>query len=214
MKNEVDVDESITANSDRVIQAEKESPNLKPTVQPRTVVNDDFPKLGDKLVDHERGSQTGSDKDYTSEEDSNPCDGPVTETATAGDGQDSLDPNNTEYWYNVSCQAKQAMREMTGNDATLSDDKYPDIVKNIARMTMRAWAAHDALPVEQQTGCEVPGCQCNGRVEFMVRGSEDVTETDDVMSNDCDLSAVMTPMTYSDSDSDSVYFQLYIFYNM
>ena len=66
---------------------------------------------------------------------------------------------------------------MTGNDDTLSDDNYPDIVKNIvrtARMTMRAWDEHDALPVEQQTGCEMPGCQCNGRVEFMVRGSEDM----------------------------------------
>ena len=46
-------------------------------------------------------------------------------------------------------------------------------------MTMRAWAEHDALPIEQQTGCEMPGCQCNGRVEFMFRDSEDRTETDD-----------------------------------
>ena len=156
----MDVDDSITANSDRVIQAEKESPKLEPT---------------------------------------------------AGDGQDSLDPNNTEYWYNVNLQARQAMWEMTGNDDTLSDDNYPDIVKNISRMTMRAWAEHDALPVEQQTGCEVPGCQCNGRVEFMVRGSEDMTETHDsewedpvdrdnrsyVMSNNYNLSEGMAPRTYT-----------------
>ena len=78
-------------------------------------------------------------------------------------------------------------------------------------MTMRAWAEHDALPVEQQTGCEVPGCQCNGRVEFMVRGSEDMTETDDsewedpvdrdnrsyVMSNNYNLSEGMAPRTYT-----------------
>ena len=89
---------------------------------------------------------------------------------------------------------------MTGGDA-----------KGIARMTMRAWAEHDALPVEQQTGCSVPGCQCNGRVEFMVRGSEDMTETEDsewedpadrdnrsyVMSNNYNLSEGMAPRTYT-----------------
>ena len=65
--------------------------------------------------------------------------------------------------------------------------------------------------MEQQTGCEVPGCQCNGRVEFMVRGSEDMTETDDsewedpvdrdnrsyVMSNNYNLSEGMAPRTYT-----------------
>ena len=100
---------------------------------------------------------------------------------------------------------------MTGNDDTLSDDNYPDVVKNIVRtawMTMRACDEHDALPVEQQTGCEMPGCQCNGRVEFMVRGSEDMTETDDsewedtadrsyVMSNNYNLSEGMAPRTYT-----------------
>ena len=207
----MDVNDFITANSDRVIQAERESPKLEPTVQPRTVANDDIPKLRDKPVDHQRGSQTGSDRNYSSEEDSNLCDRPVTETATAGDGQDSLDPNNTEYWYNVNLLARQAM---TGNDDTLLDDNYPDIVKNIVRtawMTMRAWDEQDALPVEQQTGCEMPGCQCNGRVEFMVRGSEDMTETDDsewedtddrdnrsyVMSNNYNLSEGMAPRTYT-----------------
>ena len=76
---------------------------------------------------------------------------------------------------------------------------------------MRAWDEHDALPVEQQTGCEMPGCQCNGRVEFMVRGSEDMTETDDsewedttdrdnrsyVRSNNYNLSEGMAPRTYT-----------------
>ena len=208
-KIEVDVNDSITANSDRVIQAERESPKLEPTVQPRTVANDDIPKLRDKPVDHQRGSQTGSDRNYSSEEESILCDRPVTETATAGDGQDSLYPNDTEYWYNVNLLARQAM---TGNDDTLSDDNYPDVVKNIVRTAwMRAWDEHDSLPVEQQTGCETPGCQCNGRVEFMVRGSEDMTETDDsewednadrdnrsyVMSNNYNLSEGMVPRTYT-----------------
>ena len=97
----MDVDESITANSDRVSQAEKESPKLEPTVQPRTVDNDDIPKLGDKPVDPEWGSQTGSDGNNSSKEDSILCDRPVTESTMEGDGQDSPDPNNTEYWDNV-----------------------------------------------------------------------------------------------------------------
>ena len=33
--------------------------------------------------------------------------------------------------------------------------------------------------VEQLSGCRIPGCQCNGRVEYMEWGSEDMTETDD-----------------------------------
>ena len=101
LKNEVDVEESIT--SDRLFQADKESPKLEPTVQPRMVADDDVPKLRDKLVDRERGSHTGSDKDISSNEDSNVS-------------------------RNVNLQARQAMREMTGNDADLSGDKYPDIV--------------------------------------------------------------------------------------
>ena len=69
----------------------------------------------------------------------------------------------------------------------------------------------NALPVEERTGCEVPGCQCNGRVEYMDWGSEDMTETDDseyedpvdrdnrlyVESCNCDLSEGMTPRTYT-----------------
>ena len=70
-------------------------------------------------------------------------DRPVTESATEWDGQDSQDPNNKEYWINVNLQARQAMREMTRNDANLSGDKYPDVVKEIARMTMSAWAEHE-----------------------------------------------------------------------
>ena len=112
MKNEVDVEESITVTGDRVFQADKESPKLEPTVQPRTVADDDIPKLRDKPVDRERGSHTGSDKDILSDEDSNVFDRPVTESATAWDSQDSQGPSNTEYWQNVNRQARQAMRDI------------------------------------------------------------------------------------------------------
>ena len=167
--------------------------------------------MWDKPVDRERGSHTGSDKDISSDEDSNAFDRPFTESATAWDSQDSQSPSNMEHWRNVNHQARQVMWEMSGNDANLSGDKYPDIVKKIARMTISAWAEDNARPVEERAGCEVPGCQCNGRVEYMGWGSEDMTETDDseyedpvdrdnrlyVESCNYDLSEGMTPMTYT-----------------
>ena len=58
---------------------------MEPTVQPRTVADDDIPKLRDKPVDREQGSHTGSDKDISSNEDSNVFDRPFTESATAWD---------------------------------------------------------------------------------------------------------------------------------
>ena len=176
-KNEVDIKEPFLVTSDRVFQADQESPKLEPTVQPRTVVDDGIPKSRDKPGDCGRGSSTGSDMDMSNDEDSNLCDRPAMESATEWDSQDSQDPDDKEYWSNVYRQAKQAMREMTGTDANLLGDKYPDVVKELVRMTMRAWAKHNALPVEQRSGCEVPGCQCNGRVEFMDWGSEDMTRS-------------------------------------
>ena len=32
--------------------------------------------------------------------------------------------------------------------------------------------------IEQPSGCRIPGCQCEGRIEFMEWGSDDMTETD------------------------------------
>ena len=33
--------------------------------------------------------------------------------------------------------------------------------------------------MEQFSGCRIPGCQCEGRIEYMEWGSEDMTDTDD-----------------------------------
>ena len=209
-KNEVELEESISVTSDRGFQADKESPKLEPTVQPRTVADEDIPKVRDKMDDRGRRTRTGSDKDISSDEDSNLFDRPVTESATAWDRRDSQGPSK-EYWNNVGRQVKEAMTEMTRNDANISGDNYPEFVKQIARETMRAWAENNAEPVEQRASCQVPGCQCNGRIEYMDWGSEDMTETDDseyedpvdranrlyVESCNYDLSEGMTPMTYT-----------------
>ena len=78
-------------------------------------------------------------------------------------------------------------------------------------MKIRAWAEYNTRPVEERSGCEVPGCHCNGHVEYMEWGLEDMTETDDseyedavdrayrsyVESCNYDLSEGMTPMTHT-----------------
>ena len=65
--------------------------------------------------------------------------------------------------------------------------------------------------IEQPLGCRIPGCQCEGRIQFMEWGSDDMTETDDseyddpmdranrlyVENYNYDLSEGMTPMTYN-----------------
>ena len=152
------------------------------------------------------GGPTEHDRKYSIEEESNLCDRPVTKTVTAGDGQDSLDPNDTEYWATVSRLTRQAFLL---NDDSLSDSNYPDVVKNIvrrSRMTIRAMDEYDAPPLEQQTGC-----QCDGCVEFRVRGSKDMTETDESewedtaardnrsyeMDNKYNYSEGMAPRTYT-----------------
>ena len=65
--------------------------------------------------------------------------------------------------------------------------------------------------VEQFSGCRIPGCQCEGRIEYMEWGSDAMTETDDseyedpderanrlyVESYNYDLSEGMTPEIYT-----------------
>ena len=65
--------------------------------------------------------------------------------------------------------------------------------------------------IEQPSGFQIPGCQCEGRIEFLEWGSDDMTETDDSEYDDpmdranrlyaenynYDLSEGMTPMTYN-----------------
>ena len=148
------------------------------TVQPRTVADEDIPKVKDKIDDRGRRTRTGSDEDISSDEDSNLIDRPVTESATAWDRRDYHGPSK-EYWKTVGRAVIEAMTEMARNDANISGDNYPDFVKQIARETMRAWAENNAELVEQRASCQVPGCQCNGRIEYMDWGSEDMTETDD-----------------------------------
>ena len=72
-----------------------------------------------------------------------------------------------------------AMTEMARDDANFPEDNYLDPVKQIAREIRRAWAKKNVRLVEQRTSCQVPGCQCNGRADYMDWSSDYMTETDD-----------------------------------
>ena len=72
----------------------------------------------------------------------------------------------------------EEMREMASDEANCSADSDPGPVKRIARELRRAWAENNAKPVEERESCQVPGCQCNGRADYMDWNSDDMTETD------------------------------------
>ena len=72
-------------------------------------------------------------------------------------------------------------------------------------------ADEEESQVEQFSGCRIPGCQCEGRIEYMEWGSDDMTDTDDsewedpderenrlyVERYNFDLIEGMTPLTYT-----------------
>ena len=92
-KKETELVESSSLTSDRGFQADKESPESEPMVQPRTVADEDIPNVRDKIDDRGRRTWTGSDKDISSDEDLKLSDRPVTESVTAWDRQDFRGPN-------------------------------------------------------------------------------------------------------------------------
>ena len=70
-KKEPEIEESISGTSDRGFQTDKESPNSEPTVQPRTVADEDIPTVRDKKDDRGRRRRTGSDTNTSSDEELN-----------------------------------------------------------------------------------------------------------------------------------------------
>ena len=92
-KKETELVESSSLTSDRGFQADEESPESEPMVQPRTVVDEVIPDVRDKTDDRGRRRWTGSDRDISSDEDLQLSDRPVTESVTAWDRQDFRGPN-------------------------------------------------------------------------------------------------------------------------
>ena len=88
---------------------------------------------------------------------------------TAGDGRDSLDPNDTESRTKFRRLTRQAFLL---DDDCLSDSNYPDAVKDVvrrSRLTIMALNEYDAPPFEQRTDGGTPGCS----------DSEDIMESDE-----------------------------------
>ena len=102
-------------------------------------------------------------------------DRPVAGSATVGAWQDA--PSKID-GINVGHMVIEEMREMASDEANFSADNYPGPVKQIAREIRRAWAENNAKPVEERESCQIPGCQCNGRADYMDWSSDDMTETD------------------------------------
>ena len=200
-KKEPEIEEYISGTSDRGFQTDKESPNSGLTVQPRMVADDDIPTVGDKNDDRGRWGRTGSDTDTSGNEESNLFGRPVTESATAWAGRDSHGPSD-ESGENSGRPVTDAMTEMAGNDANISGVDYSDLVDQLVRETMRAWAESG-----EPLGCRIPGCKCDGRIEDMEWGSVDMTDNSEYDDPDdratrlyeesCnyDLSEGMTPRT-------------------
>ena len=144
----------------------EESPKSEPRVQPRMVDDADIPTVGDREDNRGRRPRIGSDKDISSDTDSNLFHRPVTELATAWAGRDSHGPSG-EYWKNIGRPVWETMRGMARNIANISGYDYSDVVKQIDRKSAMEWAENNARLVEQRAVCQVPGCQCEGRIEYM-----------------------------------------------
>ena len=68
---EADLVESVSVTGDRGFQADMESRESEPMVQPRTVVDENIQEVRDKIDDRGGRPRTGSDQDIYSDEDSN-----------------------------------------------------------------------------------------------------------------------------------------------
>ena len=172
---EADMVESVSVTGDRDIQVDMGSSESKPMVQSRTVVDDNFQDVCDNIEDRGGRPRTGIDQNIYSDEDSVSSDRPVARSATVGAWQDVPGIING---INVGRMVIEEMREMASDEATYSADNYQGPVKQIAREIRRAWAENNAKPVEERESCQIPGCQCNGRADYMGWNSDDMTETD------------------------------------
>ena len=87
------------------------------------------------------------------------------------------------------------MTEMAGNDVNISRDDYFNLFDQLVREWMTAGAESGVPQRGQFYGCQIPDCQCDGRIEIMEWGPEDMTETDD--SDYEDSSVFDRPVTES-----------------
>ena len=85
-----EVQESNCGTSELRFQTEEESPQLEPTLQPRTDADEDIPSCRDNKDNSGAQKQAGSDTYFPSGKDSEFVDRPVTKPALARAGSDRL----------------------------------------------------------------------------------------------------------------------------
>ena len=127
-EKKTEIEESISVTSDRGFQTDKESPNSELTVQPRTVADEDIPTVRDKKDNPGRRRRTGSDKDISSDEDSNLFDRPVTESATSWVGSDTDHPSGEHL--------KFCNRPVTESVTARAADTEEPLVMNVSTVTI------------------------------------------------------------------------------
>ena len=99
--SETEIEESIGVTRDWGIKTDEEAPKSQQTVQPGTVDDADFLPVEDRIDDGGRRMRIGSDKDISSDTNSNLFDRPVTESATEWAGRYSHGPE-AEYFRQIS----------------------------------------------------------------------------------------------------------------
>ena len=189
----------------------------------------DTPPSSDSGV-HSLGEQwenmSTSSMDMESEQNKRPTHGSVMGRRVS----DSRVPPNTEEdedinypWTDcllnkeASIDIQQNGKNIQYSEVTICDNEYSSVDSGTDGVnsdigTLADFSDNDEeTRVEQPAGCRIPGCQCEGRIEFMEWGSDDMTETDDseyegsmdranrlyAESYNYDLSEGMTPMTYT-----------------
>ena len=118
---------------------------------------------------------------------------------------------------NVSIDIQNNDRRIQYNEVTICENEYSSMDSGTDGVNSEIGALADfsdddeETRVEQPSGCRIPSCQCEGSIEIMEWGSDDMTETDDseyddpmdranrlyVENYNYDLSEGMTPMTYT-----------------
>ena len=91
---------------------------------------------------------------------------------------------NDESDKNSSIDIQESGGKIQYNDVTRCEKEFNSVTSgsdgiNSDIATMADFSDDNETWVEQLPGCPIPGCQCEGRIEFMEWGSEDMTETDD-----------------------------------
>ena len=153
--NGPDIKKSISGTSDQGFQTDEESPKSELTVQLRMVADEDIPTVRDKKDNRGRRRRTGSDKDISSDEDSNLFDRPVTESATAWAGSDTDHPSGEHL--------KFCNRPVTESVMARAADTEEPLVMNVSTVTIElsqlrtsVWGETDTSDIPVYKECCTP----------------------------------------------------------